>query len=76
MASLHWNDLSDMSSAIVDMGLNIMIYKGYTWKRVWAFLMDQANAREILPSKDSIYFEYLRRGGIPLEDIDESDDSY
>jgi hypothetical protein len=75
MSEIHWQDLNDMASAIVDMGLNIMLYKGFCWKRVWAFLINQTEGCgiSILLAKKSIYEEFLQRGGEPLENSDSLD---
>lgn len=75
MSEIHWHDLNDMASAIIDMGLNIMIYKGFSWKRVWNFLVSQTEGcgSSVLFAKKSIYEEFLKRGGEQLEDSDSLD---
>jgi hypothetical protein len=75
MTTLHWHDLGDLPSAIVDMGLNIMIYKGYTWGRVWVFLLSQVQSDKLTQARQSIYAEYLARGGTSLEETEDEWDS-
>ena len=63
MSQIHWRDLSDLTAAIVDMSLNLMVYKGFSWTRAWRFLVSQADTKELAAAKDSIYEEFLYRGG-------------
>lgn len=75
MAILHWRDLENLTSAIVDMCLNIMIYNGYTWDRVWTLLLNQAHSDKLTQARQSIYAEYLVRGGTPCEETEDEWDS-
>jgi hypothetical protein len=70
---MHWDNLDETTAAIVDMGLNIMVYKGYTWSRVWQFLIHQTECKNLVLAKDSIYSEYISRGGKEYSDDEEYD---
>lgn len=68
---MDWHNLDEITIAIVDTGLNIMLHKGYDWHRVWHFLIHETECKNILLAQSSIYCEYISRGG---EDVRDDDD--
>jgi hypothetical protein len=70
MSQIHWRDATDTTAAIIDMALNIMVYKRFSWTRVWQFLLSHTDPAEIMAAKESIYEEYIQRGGEETESVD------